>query len=103
MNKTALFVRHKALPGHREELQQIWERYVKPRAEANPGHEAYFFCLDEADPDVVCVFQLYSSEAALEAFLQGDWYPGYLAEVSQVVAAPPELTRAAPAWIKAGS
>jgi quinol monooxygenase YgiN len=100
MSKTALFIRHQAQPGRRDDVQRIWERHVKPRVEANPAHEAYYFCYDSADPDVVCVFQLYSSEAAMQEFLSGSWYPAYLSEVSQVVAAPPRISPAALIWSK---
>src|SRR5688572_31390020 len=56
-------------------------RSVKPRAAANPAHEAYFFCYDDTDADVICVFQLYSDKAAMENFLKGAWYTEYLNEV----------------------
>ena len=100
MNKSALFIRHQALPGRREEVQRIWERHVKPRVEANPAHEAYYFCYDDIDPDVVCVFQLYRSEAAMQEFLSGPWYPVYLEEISSVVAAPPQISPASLVWSK---
>lgn len=100
MSKTALFIRHQAQPGKREEVRRIWEKHVKPRVEANPAHEAYYFCHDEKNADVICVFQLYSSAAAMEEFLSGEWYPGYLAEVGAVVAAPPQITPAALMWAK---
>jgi quinol monooxygenase YgiN len=100
MSKTALLVRHKALPGLRDDLRRIWERHVKPRALANAQHEAYYFCYDTGDPETISVFQLFSSEAALEAFVGGSWYPDYLAEVATVVAAPPQLSRSALVWAK---
>ena len=99
-NHTALFIRHQALPGMREAVQRVWEKYVKPRAASNPGHLAYYFCHDSGDPDVVCVFQLYSSEAAMKEFLAGDWYPEYLAEIKSVTAATPQITPAALIWSK---
>lgn len=98
--KTALFVRHRAKSGRREEVLRIWERHVKPRAEANPDHEAYYFCFDDTDPDVVCVFQLYRNRAALDAFMAGDWYPAYLGEIAEVVAAEPEILPATLQWAK---
>ena len=58
MGRTALFIRHQARPGLRDEVRRIWEKHVRPRVEANPDHEAYYFCFDEADPDVICVFQM---------------------------------------------
>jgi len=100
MSKTALFVRHQAKPGQRDEVRRVWEKYVKPRAAANPAHEAYYFCYDSKDPDVICVFQLYSDEAAMQEFLQGAWYPDYLKEVEAFVALPPQITPADLVWAK---
>lgn len=100
MSSTALFIRHQAKPGMREDVQRVWEKYVKPRAAANPGHLAYYFCHDKGSPDVVCVFQLYVSEEAMTAFLSGPWYPDYLAEIAPLVAAPPQITPAALVWSK---
>ena len=100
MPKTALFIRHQALPGKRDNVCRVWEKHVKPRAAANPGHEAYYFCFDNTDPDVVCVFQLYSSPEAVQAFLGGAWYPDYLKEVGEYVAVPPQITPAKLVWAK---
>jgi len=100
MTKHALFIRHQALPGKRDEVRRIWEKHVKPRAAANPAHEAYYFCYDSSDPDVICVFQLYSSAAAAREFLSGAWYPGYLEEVGQLVVAPPVIAPADLVWAK---
>lgn len=99
----ALFVRHKAKPGMRSAMQGIWEKHVKPRAAANPQHLAYYFCVDEADSDVVCVFQLYQSQEAMADFLAGDWYPVYLAEVAEVVAEPPQVMPAGLVWQKSSA
>jgi quinol monooxygenase YgiN len=102
MSKTALFVRHRAKPGYRDDVRRVWEKYVRPRAAANAAHEAYYFCFDNNDPDVIYVFQLYSDPDAMTAFLAGAWYPEYLAEVSPLVAEPPQLTPAALIWAKGG-
>lgn len=100
MSKTALFVRHQALPGQRDEVRRVWEKHVKPRAAANPAHEAYYFCFDSRAPDIICVFQLYSDVAAMQAFLQGAWYDEYLREVGEFVAVPPQITPADLIWSK---
>jgi quinol monooxygenase YgiN len=92
MNKTALFVQHKARPGLRDDVRRVWEKHVKPRVQTNLAHEAYYFCYDDNDPDVICVFQLYKDKDSLEAFLAGEWYPAYLREVSQFVTAEPQVT-----------
>ena len=97
---SALFVRHKALPGKREEARRIWEKHVRPRVEKNPDHLAYYFCFEDGDPDAVCFFQLYANADAVAAFLEGGWYPEYLAEVGKVVAGSPVLTTASLVWAK---
>lgn len=100
MNKLGLFVCHRAKPGMRDAIRRVWEKHVKPRAAANPGHEAYYFCQDNQDPDTVRVFQLFASEAAMKDFLAGEWYPGYLKEVGEFVASPPEIAPADLVWAK---
>lgn len=100
MSKTALFIRHQAKPGKRDDIRRVWEKYVKPRASANPAHEAYYFCYDSKDADVICVFQLYSSEGDMQNFLQGAWYADYLKEVGEFVAIPPQITPAGLVWAK---
>ncbi|MBA3241971.1 MAG: hypothetical protein H0T60_12155 [Acidobacteria bacterium] len=71
MTKTALFIRHRAKPGRREDIRRVWEKHVKVRVEANPAHEAYFFCYDDGDPNVIRVFQLYTDPASMQDFLSG--------------------------------
>lgn len=103
MSGTALFVRHQTRPGMREQMQRIWEKHVMPRVQANPAHAAYFFCHDDKNPDVVCVFQLYQSAEAMNEFLAGDWYPQYLGDITKVVVAPPQLSTASLVWAKTPS
>ncbi|MBA3712690.1 MAG: antibiotic biosynthesis monooxygenase [Pyrinomonadaceae bacterium] len=100
MNKTALFIRHRAQSGRRDDVQRVWEKHVKPRVEANPAHEAYFFCYDDNDPDVICVFQLYTDMASMQDFLRGAWYADYLSEVSQFIEAQPQIAPATLVWAK---
>jgi quinol monooxygenase YgiN len=102
MNKTALFIRHHAKPGRREDVQRIWEKYVKPRVISSPDHEVYYFCHDQSDPDVISVFQLYNNEEAMKKFLSGPWYPEYLEEIKQVVVGPPQICPASLVWTKGG-
>lgn len=103
MSKIALFIRHHALPGRRDDVQRVWEKYVKPNAAANPDHEAYYFCRDMIDPDVISVFQLYSDEDGPQAFMTSPWYPQYLEEVSEFVVAPPVISPASLVWAKSDS
>lgn len=100
MPATALFVRHRARPGQREQVQRVWSEFVQPRVAANDAHESYYFCFDDEDPDVVCVFQLLSDADAVGAFLSGPWYPEYLEKVGEHVAEAPQIHQATPQWIK---
>lgn len=100
MNKTAIFIRHKALPGKREQVRQVWERHLKPRAAANPAHEAYFYCFDELDPDSICVFQQYSDSQSSRDFISQPWYEDYVNEVTPLLAARPEARIATTVWAK---
>jgi quinol monooxygenase YgiN len=103
MNKTGLFIKHQANPGMRDDVQRVWEKHVKPRAAANPGHLAYYFCHDNSNPDVICVFQLYASEAAMKEFLSGSWYSEYLVEIAPFIAAGPQIVPATLVWSKESS
>ncbi len=100
MSKTALFIRHRALPGRRDEVRRIWERHLQPNIAANPAHEAYFYCYDDNDPDTICVFQQYADRAASQAFLAAPWYVAYLNQVAPLLAGPPEIRAATPVWAK---
>lgn len=102
MSKTALFITHKTLPGKREAVQKLWEKHLQPRIAANPGHEAYFYCFDNNDPDVICVYQQYNDREASLAFVQSDWYAVYVAEVTPLLAGEPSIRVATPQWSKAG-
>lgn len=100
MNKTALFIRHQAKPGMRDDVQRVWAKHVQPRVEVNPAHDAYFFCYDNADPDVISVFQLYRDATSPQEFMSGAWYAEYLIEVSKFVVSPPQIAPATLVWAK---
>ncbi len=100
MTKTALFIRHKAKPGMRDEVKRVWEAHLQSRAAANPAHEAYFYCYDDKDPDVICVFQLYSDQSGPGEFVKQAWYPAYEAAVAPLLAGGSEFRAATPQWIK---
>ena len=100
MTALALFIKHKTLPGRREEVRNIWERHMAPAIASNPGHIAYFYCFDNADPDAICAFQQYSSVEASKDFLQASSYVAYLKDVEPLLAGPPEVTALTPIWSK---
>lgn len=100
MSKVALFIKHKSLPGKRDEVRAVWERYMQPKIAQNKAHEAYFYCYDDNDSDSICVYQLYSDSESSQAFLKTPSYADYLKEVESLLAGPPEITEATPVWIK---
>ena len=100
MGKTALFIRHQAQPGRRDDALRVWEKHLKPRVESNPAHEAYFSSYN-SDPNAICVFQLYRDSASMKESLSGACYGGYLGDVSQFIAAQPQITPAALVWASA--
>ena len=100
MTKSALFIRHKALPGKRDEVRRVWERHLRPQIGENAAHEAYFYCYDDNDPDMICVFQLYRDHTGPEEFVKQPWYPAYEAEVTPLLTGESEFRSATPFWIK---
>lgn len=100
MASIALFLTHRAHPGRRDDVRAAWERHMPAAVGANPGHLAYAWCLDEADPDVIRVFQRYADDEDAAAFVRSPEYAAYLADVEPLLAGPPELHRARPVWSK---
>jgi quinol monooxygenase YgiN len=100
MSQIALFIKHRTLPGKRDEVQKVWEKHMAPAIAANPGHAAYFYCFDNSDPDSICAFQLYASAEASREFLKTDSYAAYLKEVEPLLSGPPQVTALTPMWSK---
>ena len=100
MARTALFIRHRALPGKRDEVRRIWEKHLQPTIAANPSHEAYFYCYDDNDLDTISVFQQYTDRVSSQEFLTAPAYAEYLREVTPVLAGPPDVRAATPIWAK---
>lgn len=100
MERVALFIRHTTQPGQREAVKAIWEQHMAPAIAQNPGHEAYFYCFNQHDPDSIVVYQQYASVTASQTFLTHPSYLTYLAAVEGLLVGPPEVTAAIPQWIK---
>jgi quinol monooxygenase YgiN len=65
VTKVALFIKTKTKSGKRDEARELWEKFLKGRAEANDAQELYFFCNDNNDPDTILLFAVYSDPTAL--------------------------------------
>ena len=100
MTSLALIIKHKTQPGKRDEVRKVWERHMAPAVSANPGHLAYFYCFDNADPDAILAFQQYVSAEAAGEFLKTDSYAAYLQEVEPLLSGSPQVTALTPTWWK---
>jgi quinol monooxygenase YgiN len=100
MTAFALIIKHKTQPGKREAVRKVWERRMAPAIASNPGHTAYFYCFDNADPDSICAFQQYESLEASQDFLRTNSYAAYLKDVEPLLAGPPQVTALRPMWSK---
>jgi quinol monooxygenase YgiN len=100
MNTTALFIIHRTKPGMRDAVRSVWMKHMAPAIQANPGHLAYTYSFDNNDPDGICAFQLYSSEAEAKAFLNHSSYLAYLKEVESLLSGPPQIKSLSPQWVK---
>jgi len=100
VSKSALFIMHKAKPGQREQVRQIWQKHLQPQIAGNTGHQAYFYCYDDNDPDMICVFQLYAHRNDAQEFVQQPWYQAYLAEVTPLLVGESQFRSATPFWMK---
>lgn len=97
----ALVLRHRAKPGRRDELVEVWRRHMPQAVEGNDGHRAYVLCASHADPDVLLVFQHYRDAAAAQEFLGNPAYLAYLEASGRLLAGPPEVEAVEPLWSKA--
>lgn len=100
MSSFAVIIKHKTQAGKRDEVRQVWEKHMAPAITANPGYLAYFYCFDNADPDVICAFQQYSSVEASQEFLKTASYAAYLEEVESLLSGPLQVTALTPMWVK---
>jgi quinol monooxygenase YgiN len=74
-----------------------------PNIASNPAHEAYFYCYDDNDPDVICAFQQYRDRMSPQDFVEAPWYAAYIEEVTFLIAGEPEIRAVTPVWSKGGS
>jgi len=75
---------------------------MAPAIAANPGHLAYYYCFDIADPDSILAFQQYQSVEASQEFLKTESYSAYLKEVEPLLMGPPQVEALTPIWSKGG-
>ncbi len=100
MQPVAVLVTHRAHQGQRDAVRAIWEEYLAPVVTSNPGHLSYAYCFDDADPDVICAFQLYRDADAAAAFQLEPGYAAYEKAVAPLLIGAPSVRRLTPQWTK---
>lgn len=100
MSTKALYIRHKAQPGKRDEVKRIWEKYVRAYVQAAGGQITYVYGYDDTDPDAIIAYQLYDGEAGTKDFVAQSWYADYDRETKALLAAPSEFRTITPQWVK---
>lgn len=100
VSNKALYIRHRAQPGKREEVRRIWEKYARAHIAGNGAQIAYVYGFDDNDPDVIVAYQLYTDETGSDDFVKQPWYADYERETAALLAEPSEFRAITPQWIK---
>lgn len=100
MSQIALFIRHHAKPGRRDDLRRLWETRVRAYVSAEPGQLVYAYCEDATDPDVILVFQLHTDATVAASFTRQPWYAAYHSGTEDLLVAPSQFWQADPIWTK---
>ncbi len=103
MSKNALYIRHQAKPGKRDEVRRVWETYARDYVEGSKGQLAYFYGYDDKDPDSIVVFALQADQGAAQDFVKQPWFADYDRETKALLAGPSEFRTATPQWTKVGA
>lgn len=91
-----------AKEGRRDEVVAILSKMVA-HVESEPGTLAYSMHTDNAEPETVWFFELYTDEAALGAHGTSDAMKAVGTELRDLVASRPEVHVCTPQGAKAGS
>ena len=100
MSKSALFIRHQAKPGRRDEVRRIRETYARDYVAGSNGQLSYYYCYDDNDPDAIVVFQVAADQNSGQDFVKQPWFADYERETAALLAGPSEFRAATPQWIK---
>ncbi len=99
MSKVALFAKIPVQPGKRDEVLALFEELL-PAVEAEEGTELYVFHRDDADENVIRVFELYTDHEALGAHAGSPAMAEVFTKVGPLLDGAPEMVMASPAFAK---
>lgn len=100
MGELAMIIKSKAQPGKRDELYDLYQREMAPRAADNEAQEVVVWCADEQDDDTFYLFEIYRDMASFGANAQTPWFAAFMAEAGPLLAGEPEVGMASPRWSK---
>jgi quinol monooxygenase YgiN len=90
----------RAKSGKRDEVRRLFEAHLAPHAIANASQPIVVWSADSADPDAFYVWEVYTDPTAMEANGRSTWFGEYMGAVGPLLAGQPEVTTAAPMWLK---
>ena len=100
MGNLAMVIKSTAQPGKRQELFDLYQELMAPRAEDNDAQEVVVWSADQHDPDAFYLFEIYRDAGALGANAAAPWFADYMAKAGPLLAGEPEVAMATPLWSK---
>ncbi|MEM7272733.1 MAG: antibiotic biosynthesis monooxygenase [Actinomycetota bacterium] len=100
MGDLALFISSKAQPGKRDEIYQLYQTIMAPRAEANERQEVVVWCADQHDPDGFHLFEVYTDAEAFGANAQSEFFQEFMQASGPMLAGEPTVAMCSPRWSK---
>ncbi len=100
MGKLAMVITTTTQPGKRAEVHDLYRKVMAPRAELNAGQEVVVWCDHADDPDRFSLFEIYVDPETFAANAQAPWFAEYMAAVTPLLAAEPDVVMMSPAWAK---
>ena len=100
MGELAIIVKSKSQPGKREEIKELYDTLLAPRAVENDAQQVVVWCADQHDPDVFYLFEIYTDPQAMGANAQADFFVEYMTRVGPLLAGEPEVAMTTPLWSK---
>jgi quinol monooxygenase YgiN len=100
VGELAIVVTSKARPGKREQIKDLYEELMAPRAMENQTQEVVVWCADQHDPDGFFLFEIYTDATAMGANAQADFFAEYMAKAGPLLAGEPSVFMGTPLWSK---
>lgn len=100
MPKLALIIKTRTQPGKRDEVRQLYEKMLAPRALENAAQEFVAMNYDANDADVFYLYEIYASQEAFQASSQAPWFWEYMGAAGPLLDGQPEVMMATPMWAK---